>query len=357
MVVPENGPCGIGDYARRLETAMSGAIRVIHDPLFNARDFDILHVQYEPALFRHGRKSRFPALMRKNSRIKRVVTVHEAYEKNPFIAPRPCQKGLLGFLKKLRYDYRHDLEIFEASFPRRDFFADAVIVHTRDAKAILTRQGCHAERMFTLPHPVFDHAPALNAPPGWKNPPEDKKTLLWFGFISPAVDFDTLFGALKILKDRCYLVLAGSTRRPEDKAMVPDLEKRVQAEGLSGHVQWTGYVAEECLSFLFSRADVFVSTPRFKTASGSLSHALGEGLPIAAPDLPYVREINAEGNGIKTYAPGDPCDLARQITALLDAGTHQEYGRRLRRYAARHTLTNFAEDHAAIYGRLLESSH
>lgn len=354
MITPGTGPCGICDYAARLEGAYSGTLHIIREPLFEALGYDVVHVQYEPSLFRQGRSTFFPEVMRKNQERKRVVTVHEAYEVNPFIAPRPVDGGLIQSLKQRLYDHRHQLENQEIAFARHNFFADVVVVHTKQAKSVLTRQGCNPEKILVLPHPVFGHPAEKQPPLGWVDVPSGRKLLLWFGFISPAVDFDALLGAMKLLKDRCFLILAGGFRRTEDRTLEHQVDERIVREGLSDSVRHIGFVPEECLSFLFEKADVFVSCPKFKTASGSLAHALAEALPSVAPDLPHVREINAEVNCVRAYVPGEAGSLAENITLLLDSETHAEYRRRLRDYADYHTLRRFAEDHAAIYRRLLE---
>jgi glycosyltransferase involved in cell wall biosynthesis len=357
MLVPGIGPCGIHDYTLRLQNRFPGQMDLFHATCFEAGDHDLLHVQFEPTLFRLGRKSLFPALMRKNHRLKKVVTVHEAYEVNPFIAPRPSVTGLLGFLKRAKYDFLHGLERLEESFARHDFYADAVIVHTVYAKALLARKGCSPEKIHVLPHPVFDHPPPQGTPLGWKNISEGKKMLLVFGFISPAVDYAAVLRAMRSLQTRCCLVIAGGARRPEDRPLEADLDELIRKEGLAEAVQRIPYVPEDCLSFLFRRADVFISASRFKTSSGSLAHALGECLPAVASDLPYIREINAEVNCLKTYRPGDAEDLAAKILELLDPGTHAEVQKRLRQYADLHSLARFAESHASIYRGLLEGCH
>ncbi len=357
MVVPESGPCGIGDYTRRLVELMPEQVDLICTQVANANSHDILHVQYEPVLFRKKRKSLFPTLMRWNHNLKKVVTVHEAYHVNPFIAERPVEKGLIGFLKRIKYDFRHSLELYEESFAKRDFYSDAVIVHTRNAKAVLMRKGCHQEKIHVIPHPVFSHPPARKAPRGWKKIPEDKKILLLFGFISPAVDYETILKALKCVQDRCFLVIAGSTRRPEDRGLEDALVKKIQDEGVENSVHLTGYVEEECLSFLFSRSDIFISAPRFKTASGSLSHALGECIPVVAPDMQHVREINAEINCINTYEPGNFKELSKKIEELLDPSIYAEFVNRLKVYSGNHSITSFIENQTVIYRRVLESSN
>jgi len=357
MAVPGTGPCGISDYAQKLQAHYPGMMTLFTAPVFEARGFDLLHVQYEPTLFRKERKTLFPDLMRGNRRIKRVVTVHEVYEKNPFIAPRPETPGLLGALSRARYDFSHSLELSEEGFARKGFFADRVVVHTRHAKAILTRKGCPAEKIEVIPFPVYRHPPARGTPLGWKKIPQEMKVVLMFGFISPVVDFETVLKAMHAHKERCVLVLAGCGRRREDKPLEDALEALVSKEGLTDCVRRTGYVPEECLDFLFNRADVFVSAPRFKSSSASLAHALGSGLPIVAPDLPHVQEINAEANCIRTFRPGDPVDLAEKINTLLEAETHQDVKERILNYAGNHSMEKFAADNASVYRRAIEDRH
>ena len=352
LVIPFCEQCGIHDYAVLLAEHLPGA-GIRHALNSASPACDVLHVQYEPTLFRQGRKNRFPVLKECVARA-RVVTVHEVYESNPFIAPLPQGPGPMGALRRLKYRLIHRLEFLEESFAAQDFFAHAILVHTRAAKALLVAKGASPDKIHVLPHPVFPLPPGTAPLP---SSPGGPRTILVFGFLSPANDYGLLLDAFTRVRERARLVIAGTVRRPEDKGLEEKLALDIARRGLTDRVKRTGYVESGKLAALFSCADLFVSPARVKTGSGTLARALGAGLPVIAADLPHVREINNEvADCIAAYPAGDPAALAACLSTLLDDTAARAARERVQAYARKHSLAAFAEAHVQLYRRLLESS-
>ncbi|MFH0918772.1 MAG: glycosyltransferase family 4 protein [Fibrobacterota bacterium] len=351
VVVPFRERCGINDYAALLAAHLPGTARLRHtlNPAHPA--CDILHVQFEPTLFRQGGQSCLPVLKKCRARA-RVVTVHEVYEINPFVAPMPEGNGPLNALRRLKYRLSHRLVLREDTFAARNFFVDAVIVHTNFARRILLQRGASGECIHVLPHPVFP------LPPGDSSDPsavDGKKTILVFGFLSPANDYAMLLKAFARVRDRARLIIAGAARRMEDRDLEETLTREIEKQGLSREVERIGYVEPNGLAALFNRADLFVSPAVIKCGSGTLARALGAGLPAVAPDLPYVQEINAEVPGcVAAYRAGDSVALAACLETLLEPDAACAARERVRTYAEKHSLAAFAKAHAQLYGRLLE---
>jgi len=355
MSIPGREPCGIRDYVHRLRKVLTGEIQLFQDPQFRAPSHQLIHVHFEPTLFRQGRSTWFPALMQRNKRLVKVVTVHEVFDQNPFLFPRPERPGFRGFWARLKYDFLHALEHREERFARIHFMADAVIVHTRHSRSLLAKKGCPADKIHVMPFPVYEHFPDPRDLPLLSGIPSDKPLILIYGFITSGVDYETVLKAFLPLRGLARLVIAGSARRKEDEILEVQLKEGIQRLGLQDEVRMLGYVAPECVDALFTRARIFIHAPRIKTASASLAQALGASLPIVATDLPHVREINAEVYCIRTYDPGNVEELTRHLQDLLDLEVRSFWREKVRQYAASHTLKKFGEMHHALYRRLLES--
>jgi glycosyltransferase involved in cell wall biosynthesis len=288
---------------------------------------------------------------------RRAVTVHEVYDENPFVAPMPGQKGPLGALKRAKYRLTHRLEQLEDSLARQDFLAEAVIVHTRDAAEILMRKGCAEGKIHVLPMPVISASNGDREKGLGRWSPDRRPVVLVFGFLTPVNDYETVFRALTALGGRARLVVAGGVRRREDRVLEKTLDQAILRHGLSDTAMRAGFVAESDLPDLFAAADVFVCPARVKTASTSLARALGAGVPVVAPAMSYIEEINRESACIKLFEPGDATGLARCIEELLAPGAGERLRRQMAPYARKYTMAWFAEQHRQIYRRVLANHH
>lgn len=356
MFAPSLEKCGVYDYALRMAEACPVPLTLIRERDKLRDEWDVLHVQYEASLFREGGRSFLPDVMAR-VRAKKVVTLHEVYEQNPFVFPRPAQAGPWGFLKRARWDFRHRLERQEEAFAASDFFADAVVVHTWRAREILDKRMAMPAKVNVLPHPVVEMGGGDPGKGREKWSLSQGKIALVFGFITEVNDYGTLLDAALALKDRAAFVIAGSARREEDRGLEAALDRGIREKGLEKSVRRVGYVEKALLPDLFACADVFVSVPKVKTASGSVSHALGAGLPVAAPDLPPFQEIRRESDCVRLYRPGDALSLSLAVSALLEKDDNRRYREKAAEYAQRHSIHAFMEQHLKIYRRLLEGGH
>ena len=56
----------------------------------------------------------------------------------------------------------------------------------------------------------------------------------------------------------------------------------------------------------------------------SVIEAMWVGVPLVTTDLPLLRELSAHGECVALARPGDPADLARQVTGLLTDPTRAQ---------------------------------
>jgi glycosyltransferase involved in cell wall biosynthesis len=353
LIVPSRGNCGISDYSFDLRSAYKGEMDIQNDPLFKATGYDIIHVQFEATLFRNKRTTLFPKLMQRNGNLVKVVTVHEVWEENPYVSKRPEGNSLVDKLRKIRYDVNHALELREERLARLRYLSDAVIVHTRYAKHILTRKGCDPEIIHVLPMPIFFRRPDPRTVPGLAVN-KNKLIALMFGFISSVIDYETVLNAFSEVKNIYTLVIAGGLRRPEDTVINSTIDKLIEEKELMNHVVKLGHVAKKDLDALFTSANIFIHAPKIKTASASLANAMGAGLPVIATDHHHISEINAEHNCIRTFKTGDFETLTFHMRELADKEERVNARERVRFYAEDHSLEKFAESHLSLYRRLFE---
>ena len=314
-----------------------------------------MHVQYDAGLFRQGRRNILPQVMALPVR-RKVITVHEVYEMNPYIARRPNRNGLISSLKQVKWDFLHRLERKEEGFAALNYFADSIIVHTQAAADVLKRKRCDSGKIQVWPHP------AIIVPKGDRQKgrqrfglPEEGVVILVFGFITPANDYATFFSAIEPLQGKVTFLLAGGPREGRYQSIQQEMGQAIVEKGLSASVVRTGYVEESLLPDLFAAADLFVSIARVKTASGPISRALGSGLPVLAADMDYTRELAGQSEAVIRYESGNAEALKQGIVSLLD----KEYRLRLcaaaDEYAKTHSFAAFAANHLQLYRRLFES--
>lgn len=155
-------------------------------------------------------------------------------------------------------------------------------------------------------------------------------------------DFPTLTGAIRIL----------SQRRPDLIWDVVTLEQnREHFKGLS-NVQFHSGISEPALVNLYHQASVSVLSLSNAAANTAVLESLACGLPLAATDLPAIREYTTP-DGARYVPPGDPEHLAETVVRLIDdSGTRMAMGRANRIHAERYGWPVIAQQTLDFYKRI-----
>jgi len=131
----------------------------------------------------------------------------------------------------------------------------------------------------------------------------------------------TLIEAQRFLDDRAWLVVVGGSPEAGD---LEGLKARVRALGLR-RVRLTGFVPPARVPEYLQAADVLVlpnsaasEISRRYTSPLKLFEYLASGRPVAASDLPSLRETLIHGRNAWLVKPDDPAALAAGIKTLLD---------------------------------------
>jgi len=186
--------------------------------------------------------------------------------------------------------------------------ADAVIADARNLGAAAERLGAPPARVHVIPWGV-DRA---RFAPG---PVRDDALLVSTRMHELVYDIETVLDGLAPLFARrsdLRLVVAG------DGARRAALEARAARALPAGRCTFTGRRAPEALSELLGRAGLALSASRSDSTSVSLLESMAAGAVPVVSDIEGNREWVAEGDGARTFVPGDPTSLGAAVERALD---------------------------------------
>lgn len=130
----------------------------------------------------------------------------------------------------------------------------------------------------------------------------------------PVYDLPTLFAGVRpVLEERpdARLVVAG------DGSQRASLESLARRTLPAGRVTFTGRLSPEALADWLGRAEVYLSASWSDSTSLSLLEAMAAGALPVVSDIPGNREWIADGDGARTFAPGDAQALSAALRSVL----------------------------------------
>ncbi|MFW5784884.1 MAG: glycosyltransferase [Chitinispirillaceae bacterium] len=298
FVFPKKQKCGISIYsARYVEALKKIPVEVMEIDMTDlysdnvngnrlVENLDVLHVQYEASFFLRNRKDLFRQLFYALEK-PLIVSLHEVYEKNPFVFPRENIRPPFQFVKRKIYDWRHPLQTMYRRHVRSQFFADRVLVHHEYHKGILEAGGVESSRIKVIGHPV--KAVATGETDGVK---AGKPVRLGCaGFINPQYDFDLLFRSLEKLSADWKFTWVGGTRNRSQEKLLSDLNSRIRLMNWEHRFSFSGWMDENRFNASLGNLDLALCLFSSRSSSGSMTDLLGSGVPIIATDLEMTREI------------------------------------------------------------------
>jgi glycosyltransferase involved in cell wall biosynthesis len=284
---------------------------------------DVIHLQFAVAAF----GARTPALIRFMDALaalpaRKVVTFHE-------VTRDTASLRSLG-----RRLYR-----------RLAARADAVIVHTEDARAALSGPvGADPARtsVVPLPRPELPPAEATAAELRARHALGQSRILLAFGFIHVDKGLEDLVSALHLLgssraHDDVRLVVAGTVRPRQGPFRLFELRDRIHLLrvrrliarlGLADRVAFTGYVPAGEVRPWFEVAQAVVLPYRRIEQSGVAGQAAAAAVPLL---VSHVGGLTAGlGDARWTFPARDPEALAGVLEAFLAASPEGRAGAQVR---------------------------
>lgn len=279
-------------------------------------DADVIHVQFEAGLFGKlgvsgiGAPAFFLALTRADRPV--VVTLHEVHAEH-------VHRGAVGDRLLRARDALIERLAIQA--------ADATIVHTAEARRVLSQRHGDNHRIERMLHPVDTDANPIPAEVAKSELGVEGPMALTFGFVEEKKRYEDMIRALPAFPDLTYLI-AGGFREGEGEKVWRRCESLAGDLGVSDRVRYVGYVADDELPIVFSAADVVVLPYERVSQSGVVNDALAYRCPSVASSLPAFEELRTEYDCLLTYE--DQSGLQDTIAAVLQEESMRE---RLRKCA------------------------
>ena len=267
----------------------------------NAQGYDAVCLQHEYGIFGGSAGSYLLDLVRELN-MPVVTTLHTV-----LAHPNPDQQRVMDELLQL---------------------SERAVVMTRKGLELLrSAHGVSAEKVALVPHGIPDLPKAERDAERERRGVGDRTLLLTFGLLSPDKGIEVAIEAMAEVVEECpeaLYLFAGQTHphivRNQGEAYRDGLKARIKELGLTDNVRLDdGYMDDEALGRLLAAADVYV-TPYLKLeqiTSGTLSFAVGNGLPTVSTPIWHAQELLAGGRGI-LVAPRDPGALADGIIRMLE---------------------------------------
>ncbi len=287
------------------------------------KDYDILHVQHEFALYAHDSFRRIVEAGKRAGK-KVVITVH--------FSPAQHQDSKLVRLRGL--GPRSWMLYLREARRRRNFIAthmtpflvaDLVIAHNELTVEGLKSLGVAADKIQKLPHPVqtFSAPKPTRAVADHLNKKPGDVIMCTIGFIHRYKGIDAAVKALKFLPDNYKLAILGGMKADSDDVQFYDkLCDLIDACGLRDRVYIAGYVPDDdTLNAYIRECDVCVyaydRAYYAGVSSGSLNLAFANGMPAIAFPTASIKELAQDAGGAvilcETFAY---YELARELQRL-----------------------------------------
>ncbi len=226
-------------------------------------------------------------------RLAQVVTIHDTL---PLRFPQ--------FFPRMKYYYRHVLPILLRAC------AAVVCVSEATRRDVLNRFAVREERVHVVHegvrHDLF--RPTSAARPG--------RYLLYLGSTRPHKNVERALEAYAMLgRDDLRFVLAGYA----DPRFAPSIDHTIRKFDLTGRVDVLGHVPAERLPDLYAGATAFVFPTLHEGFGLPPLEAMACGCPVAASDVPAVREVC--GDAPLYFDPLRPESIADAIRRLIEDQT------------------------------------
>jgi D-inositol-3-phosphate glycosyltransferase len=244
--------------------------------------------------------------------------------------------------------------------------ADHIFVHTQSMKCDLLEEfGVPQARVTVIPFGINNAVPNTSLSRSEARQglgiPADKKTILFFGRITPYKGLEYLIDAFQriIHRDEFRLIVVG---RPENdcQSYWSAIEDRTLEDVRLGRILLKAeHIPDDETEIYFKAADVLVLPYRRIYQSGVLFLGYSFGLPILAADVGDLKDEVVEGETGFVFKPEDPVALAKTIERYFSSDLFLDLNNRRQKisdYAKeRHSWSVVGQMTMTLYASLLRS--
>jgi glycosyltransferase involved in cell wall biosynthesis len=198
----------------------------------------------------------------------------------------------------------------------RPLLSKSRLVHctTRREAQMMITYGARPRRR-VVPLPTLPLAPPSRSREEYREAldiPTDAEVLLFLARIDPKKGLEHAIGALALLPENVYLVVAGSGPTAYEQS----IRRRVDSLGLDRRVRFVGWLGRDEMSDAFVAADLFVLLSYNENYGITVIEAAQARLPsVMTPDVYASEYLDASGSAVMTDR--DPANAAAAIAAAL----------------------------------------
>jgi D-inositol-3-phosphate glycosyltransferase len=242
--------------------------------------------------------------------------------------------------------------------------ADHIFVHTEQMRRELIEDfGAQSARISVIPFGINNAVPNTGLTEQEAKQRlgigDDKKTILFFGNITPYKGLEYLLAAFQQVLARCddyRLIVAGRPKNCERywTQIKETIQEQVRGDRL---LLRANFIPDEETEIYFKAADVLVLPYKQIYQSGVLFLGYSFGLPVLAADVGPLRDEIVEGKTGFVFRPEDPVDLAKVIEMYFASDLFKDLARQrpeIRDYASsQHSWRLVGQITTSIYADLL----
>lgn len=196
-------------------------------------------------------------------------------------------------------------------------------------------------RFLYHPHPIYSHFGTPVSPQQARQQlqiPQDKKVLLFFGFVRKYKGLDILLEAMQHLPEDYYVLVAGEVYGSFDEYQAI-IDKHNFANRAQLHIR---YINDREVPALFCASDLCVLPYRSATQSGVIPIAYHFEIPVVVTDVGGLREvIEPFGTGV-VAADTSPHTVAQAIQECMQRNLHQGLRENINRFKQQYSWDNLA---------------
>ncbi len=250
----------------------------------------------------------------------------------------------------------HEKRFFDEAFTK--YFlknTDAYIVMSKSVEKELVKRKPDAKYIFH-PHPIYEHfGEKIDRNEALEKlglseieAIENKKILLYFGFVRKYKGLDLLLEAFKNLDDSYFLIIAGESylSDSENKELQNLLDNHPKRQNIDTRLR---YVSDSEVNLLFSAADANVLPYRHATQSGVSAIAFHFEVPSVVTDVGGLRDLIEPYNAGTIAKEATPKAIQTAIEELFENKKKVDYDENLRDFKEKYSWENLAKQILELY--------